>query len=150
MRLLLDTSTLGFLTHPNEHIHMPVLNWISELRMRNEQTFQAFIPEVCDFELRRKFLHLQLKSASAHESLERLDELILYYYYLPVSTAMWRRAADLWATARAEGFSVAPPEALGADVLVAAQALDVNAIVVTENRKHLSHFVTAKSWTEIK
>ena len=60
-----------------------------------------------------------------------------------------RRAAELWAEARAEGFSAAHERALDGDVILAAQALSVSGRVVTRNRKHLSRFVPAMDWTEI-
>ena len=150
MRILLDTSILGYLTHPNRTIRLPIAAWLDDLRTAHRNNFEAFIPEVCDFELRRKLLHLQLKDAQLTEPLRRLDMLASMHTFLPVTREMWLRAARLWATARSQGFSVAPPEALSSDIILAAQALELNAWVCTENKKHLSKFVTTKSMSEIK
>jgi hypothetical protein len=60
-----------------------------------------------------------------------------------------RRAAEFWAQARNLGIPTAPPEALDADVILAAQAARVGAIVATENVGHLARFVTALHWRAI-
>lgn len=59
---------------------------------------------------------------------------------------MWRRAADLWAEARQQGLPTAAAAALDADVLVAAQAAEVSATVVTNNPGHIGRWVPVKSW----
>ncbi len=66
----------------------------------------------------------------------RLDELARELPYIPVSTATWRRAAALWASVRSAGIVTAPPDALDGDVLIAAQAIEEDASVVTTNAKH--------------
>ena len=48
----------------------------------------------------------------------------------------WRRAAALWAVARSSGNVTAPPEALDGDVLVAAQAVEEGATILTTNSRH--------------
>jgi predicted nucleic acid-binding protein len=63
---------------------------------------------------------------------------------------MWRRAADVWATARNLGNVTAPPEALDGDVLLAAQAVEEAAVIVTTNAKHFEALaVQAVSWTDV-
>src|SRR5580658_1832410 len=78
------------------------------------------VSELADYELRRELLRL-----GATRSLSRLDELTRELPYIPVTTATWRRAAELWAVARNAG-----------NVLVAAQALEENAVVLTNNTRH--------------
>jgi hypothetical protein len=60
------------------------------------------------------------------------------------------RAAELWAMVRNQGIPTAPPEALDADVILAAQTERVGGIVATDNVGHLARFVTAKRWNDIK
>jgi predicted nucleic acid-binding protein len=59
------------------------------------------------------------------------------------------KAAELWADARRHGVPTADPRELDGDAILAAQALQAQAIVVTDNVRHLSRFVEAKSWTDI-
>jgi predicted nucleic acid-binding protein len=87
--------------------------------------------------------------AGQHASVRRLDSLGEDLEYLPLDTSVMRRAAVLWAHARNTGVPTAPPEALDADVILAAQAEAAGAIVATENVGHIARFVTARHWREI-
>lgn len=76
--------------------------------------------------------------------------------YLPLTTPVMRRAAEVWARLRNEGRSTAPPEALDGDVILAAQSrvleeemLGVGVIVATTNPGHLARVVAATDWREI-
>lgn len=106
------------------------------------------LPEIADYELRRKLLHLVRTGRASTSSLQRLDALGRTLDYLALDTPTMRRAAELWAESRAAGTSTAPPAALDGDVILAAQALQVSGTVVTENRRHLSRFVPVTSWME--
>jgi len=81
------------------------------------------------------------------QSLHRLDQLNATLDYLPIDTATMRLAAELWAESRKQG---APTEALDGDVILAAQALQIGGIVVTQNRKHLEQFVATATWQELQ
>jgi len=68
--------------------------------------------------------------------------------------AVWRRAAELWALARNEGYATADDTALDCDMILAAQALLVaedgfDVIVATNNLGHLGHFIDAREWETI-
>jgi predicted nucleic acid-binding protein len=104
----------------------------------------VLISEVADYELRRELLRIE----SSH-SLARLDELTRELNYIPMATATWRAAAKLWATLRRAGKVTAPPSALDADVLIAAQALAEGATVVTPNLRHFADIVPALSWPDV-
>ncbi len=60
------------------------------------------------------------------------------------------QAAQFWADARKRGRPTAGPERLDCDVILAAQTREVDAVVVTENLRHLSLFVEARSWVDIR
>mgnify|MGYP001224251561 CR=1 FL=1 len=70
-------------------------------------------------------------------------------HYAPITTPVMRRAAELWAQAHARGRPTADPAALDCDVIIAAQAELLGAIVVTENARHLALFVDARHWRDI-
>jgi len=104
----------------------------------------VYVPEITDYEVR-----CELIRAGKRKSVRKLDALIRQAAYLPLDTATMRRAAELWAQARNRGTPTAPPEALDADVILAAQAEKAGAIVATENVGHLARFVTARHWRDI-
>jgi len=60
------------------------------------------------------------------------------------------KAAELWAVARRRGRPTADLKELDCDVILAAQALEQEAVVATENVAHLSQFVTARHWKDIR
>ncbi len=139
MKLLLDTGILGQICHPRKHAD--VRTWFR----RAVQEHAFLVSELADYELRRELLRI-----GATRSLSRLDELTRELPYVPVTTATWRRAASLWAAARNTGNVTAPPEALDGDVLVAAQALEESAVVLTNNTRHFESLsVAAVDWTAV-
>ena len=74
-------------------------------------------------------------------------------HYLPISTAAMRQAALLWARARQQGQPTAGDKALDGDVILAAQAIALEApdvLIATTNIGHLSRFVAADLWQNIE
>jgi predicted nucleic acid-binding protein len=68
--------------------------------------------------------------------------------YLPLTTSVLRSASRLWAEARFKGLPTGA--SLDADVILAAQALEIpGAVVVTDNLKHLERFVPAYRWQDV-
>jgi predicted nucleic acid-binding protein len=141
--IALDASPLSLLCHPDPRI--PV---VAEINLWLEARLRAgavvHVPEITDYEVRRELIR-----AGKRKSVRKLDALIRQSVYLPLDTATMRRAAELWAQARNLGTPTAPPEALDADVILAAQAERAGAIVATENVGHLARFVTARHWRDI-
>jgi predicted nucleic acid-binding protein len=141
--IALDATPLSLLCHPDPRI--PV---VAEINLWLEARLLAgvvvYVPEITDYEVRRELIR-----AGKRKSLRKLDDLIHQAAYLPLDTATMRRAAELWAQARNRGTPTAPPEALDADVILAAQAERAGAIVATENVGHLARFVTARHWRDI-
>ena len=80
----------------------------------------------------------------------RLDILKNSLGYLPLTTHVMLKAAELWAQARNSGLPTADPKALDCDVILAAQALEKDGIVATENVGHLSRFVDARDWRDLQ
>jgi hypothetical protein len=75
MRLVLDTGILGRLCHPGKEQNRPVAEWLSRLLAAGGEDVQVLVPEICDYELRRKLLHLIGKGQASEKSIWRLDDL---------------------------------------------------------------------------
>ncbi len=147
MRLLLDTNILSRLCHPARDENRPLVAWIEALLESDANTI--YIPEIADYEARRGLLHVALRSGrSTTRSIMRLDLLGRTLEYLALNTAVMQRAALLWAQARHAGHSTAAGAALDGDVILAAQALEIDGVVITENLEHITRFVTAYRWQE--
>jgi predicted nucleic acid-binding protein len=118
--------------------------WFSQ-RLSEGETF--LLPEICDYELRRKLLHLDSVKA-----LTRLDGLRRVLSFLPLTSEVMLKAAELWASMRRQGTPTSAERALDVDAILAAQAIsrarvtDEEVVIVTTNVGHLSRMTPASSW----
>jgi predicted nucleic acid-binding protein len=143
-RIALDSSPLSLLSHPNEqqpHVQ-EARQWLKEMLTAGAV---VFLPEITNYEVRRELLRL-----GRQKSLQRLDALQHTLTYLALDTPTMLRAAEMWATARSQGTPTADPKEIDADVILAAQAERVQAVVATVNVGHLARFVEARSWRGIR
>ena len=141
--ILLDAGPLGMISNPNATAsNRECYDWMESLIVKG---VQVLVPEIADYEVRRELLR-----ANKTQGVARLDIIKKTIGYLSITTSMMLKAAELWAEARKSGMPTADPKALDCDVILAAQALEVNGIVATENIGHLSRFVTAKHWRDIR
>lgn len=145
--VLLDSGPLGLLTHPRADQNQEAREWLTALV---EAGTVVVLPEIIDYELRRKMLHL-----GSTVSVRHLDVLKENVTYAPLTTRIMLRAARLWADARKRGLPTAPDERLDIDVILAAQAQDSigdtgSVVVATGNPRHLSRFVEARNWQDIE
>jgi hypothetical protein len=122
--------------------------WIDGLLARG---VDIVVPEITDFEVRR-----ELTRVGASGSLRRLDALVTTggLTFAPITTLEWRQAAVFWADARRRGLPTASPEALDADVILAACTATIgqpgdHIIVATMNVGHLARYCDARLWTTI-
>ncbi|MEQ8191947.1 MAG: PIN domain-containing protein [Candidatus Eremiobacterota bacterium] len=136
--LLLDANVLGKIVYPkkNKDIALRFTNLL-------EKEIEFIIPEISDYEVRRGLLHKDISKA-----VERLNELKEALTYLPITTDVMLKAAELWAMARKQGKPTSDPKELDCDIILTAQTLQVNGIVITENIKHFI-FVETKKLDEI-
>jgi len=74
-KLLLDTGILGQLCHPRKSHNKPVVDWVTKI-VTQANGFQLCLPEIADYELRRKFIHLIKKQQVDEISLTRLNQLV--------------------------------------------------------------------------
>ena len=143
MIVLLDAGPLGMISNPNASpSNLQCYEWMESLIMSGAQ---VFVPEIADYEVRRELLR-----AGKTQGVARLDILKNAVGYLPITTTVMLKAAELWAEARRSGLPTADPKALDCDVILAAQALEEGGVVATENVGHLSRFVNAENWRNIK
>src|SRR4051812_10311618 len=117
MRLVfLDTGVLGMISNPKgKPRNGECRQWARELVSAG---VWVFVPEICDYEERRKLTH-----NGATSGLIRLDRLKDWLDYAPITTDVMHLAANLWAQARSQGMPTSGPRALDADSILAAQAL---------------------------
>lgn len=146
-KVLLDSGPLGEITHPKSERRRPIRQWLFGLL--SAETYPR-LPEIVDYEHRRKLLHLRSTSG-----VNRLNEFKRVFGYEPLTTEVMLRAAQLWADARRQGMPTASEKALDVDVILAAQALELSeegeqVVVATTNPRHLSRFVDARHWQEIE
>jgi predicted nucleic acid-binding protein len=108
------------------------------------------IPEIADYEVRRGLL-----VGGASGGVQRLDRLRdEHACYIPISTAAMRKAAELWADARRQGYPASADQELGCDSILAAQALVFSGdrdhlTVATYNPKHFIRHIDARPWQAI-
>ncbi len=149
MFIVLDSGPLGLLSNPTATgIAREIQDW-ARTRITAGDVF--IVPEIADYEVRRELIR-----AGKTRGISRLDELCAGLDYHPLSTAVMRDAAQLWARARNSGYPTAQDAALDGDVLLAAQARylrsrvpDGRIVVVTTNTSHLKRYVDAAVWTEL-
>ena len=145
MTVLLDTGPLGLIASSKASPGAREANaWLQQLLREN---YFVVIPEIVDYELRRKFLRGRMTKA-----LNNLETLTMQLTFVPITTPVMRRAAEFWAFARQRGMPTAGDKALDSDMILAAQAVlieqewEQEAVIATTNVRHLARFATAREW----
>ena len=145
--IFLDTTPLGLIAKPPGPQASACLAWVSSCLAKG---ITVYAPEIADYEVRRELIRI-----GASASVTRLDNMKRQIDYLPLTTPMMQKAAELWAQARNAGVATADKHALDGDVILCAQELSLGLtpadfVVETSNVKHLSRFVPAEEWTAIQ
>ncbi len=144
--ILLDSGPVGLVTNPKLSTEgVACANWLQSMVVAGNR---VIIPEIIDYEIRRELLR-----ANKVNGLRRLEQLITLGEYLPITTAAMRQAALLWAQARQQGQPTAGDKTIDADVILAAQAITLavsDVVIATTNVGHLSRFVQADLWQNIR
>jgi len=132
MPYLLDTNVITQLLKRTS----PVVARYRSALGRGER---LYLSAVVYYEVKRGLLHI-----GATKQLRQLDEdFKSVLYWTPVSDAMWDRAAHLWADCRRQG----RPHDDDGDLLIAAQANLLSAVVVTRNTRDFTDFqVNIENW----
>jgi predicted nucleic acid-binding protein len=145
--VLLDSTPVGLITNPKATpLAVECQQWLQTLLDRG---YSVVLPEIIDYEVRRELLRVNRSN-----SIRRLDLLKSEIIYLPITTEVMLKAAQMWAQVRQQGKPTADNKALDGDVILAAQAILIGSdehrsIVATSNPKHLSLFVDARDWQDI-
>jgi len=145
----LDSSPLGLVTQKTgKSLNGDACRvWMENLLV---QGVRVYVPEVADYEVRRELIRTKNPG-----SIARLDRLKQFARYLPITTDIMLEAAELWAQSRNLGVATADIHALDGDVIIASQALSLalatsEFVIATSNVRHLSRFVPAELWNNIK
>jgi predicted nucleic acid-binding protein len=145
--LLLDSNILSKVVHPSPEEHRPIAAAIR--RLFKDNRFEVFVPEITDYELRRKLLHIGYRPHQgkkwAREALVQLDQVVSLGY-LPLTTETMRLAASLWAQTRSEDRLRGPEESLDIDIILVAQARQAGGQIVTTNEKHFWGIADLFDW----
>ena len=145
--LLLDSNILSRYVRPDLDDNRQVIAAVD--RLFQDMYFKVFVPEIVDYELRRKLLHIANRRHHgrkwAKEALTLLNKLVSEGY-IPLTTETMRLAADLWAQTRASGQLRGSEERLDVDVILAAQARQSGGQIVTTNERHFQSIADVFSW----
>lgn len=151
MTIILDSfpaSCAGRLIGNPESISGQCRQWVDDCENAGHA---LMVPAIVYYECLRE---LELRKATGQ--IVRLKNYCLDpERFIPLATAHLERAAKMWAYVRSVGQTTADPHALDADVILAAQALSLgvpksNFVIATTNPGHLSRFVPAQLWSDIR
>lgn len=149
--LLLDNNILSRVLRPELNENKPVADAIS--RLQGNPKLRIYVPEIIDYELRRKLLHLGYRQRQtrkwAREALFGLDKWVSIGY-IPLTTKALRLAADIWAQTRASGQLRGPEDRLDVDVILAAQARQAGGYILTTNEKHFRSIADVFDWKAVQ
>jgi predicted nucleic acid-binding protein len=146
--LILDASVVGAITNPKQ-TNAIVRDCQSWFRRSLARQSIFVLPEIADYEIRRELLR-----GKKINGIKKLDELKSAIYYYPINTEIMLTAAQLWAESRQRGMPTADARELDGDVILAAQAIQLQATgyevtIVTTNVGHLAQFVSASHWQDL-
>lgn len=110
--ILLDSAPVGLITNPKATpLALECQKWFLNLF---SQGYKVILPEIIDYEIRRELLR-----ANKLSGIKKLDQLKLEIIYLPITTEVMLKAAQLWAEVRKKGKPTADNQALDGDVILA-------------------------------
>jgi predicted nucleic acid-binding protein len=144
--IVLDAGPLALVTNPKPNPeNLACAKW---LQQRLDEGSRIIVPAIVCYEVRRELIR-----AGKTASLRRLDAFCDFHEYIELRDRDLRHAAELWADVRQRGKPTSIDSALDGDVILAAQAIGLDEpdiIVATTNVKHISLFVNAALWQDIR
>lgn len=146
-KYLLDSNIVSKLCHPKNSANTDIVFWF--INFLNKDGKEIYLPEIVAYEVRRGLRHKQLQDPNS-KNFERFEAFSKHLTYQPINTKVFQIAEKLWVEARMNGYSTASNDSLDGDVLLAAQALEIGASVITENVKHLKNYVKTYHWKDLQ
>ncbi len=149
MTIFLDSGPLGLVTNPKRTPDtVAAAQWVFDMEAAGHR---FLVPAIADYEVRRELVRAGKTAGLARLNAFNAAELDRF---VSVTDTALLLGADLWARSRNAGTATADPKELNADVLIAAQALDMGLptsdfIIATGNVGHLAQFAPADLWTNI-
>ena len=152
LSLLLDSNVLSKVVRPDIADNQPVAAAVFGLF--SDRSLKPCVPEIIHYELRRKLLHLGYRPHQgrkwAREALILLEDIVVAWGYVPLTTEAMKLAAEIWAQKRIDGQPGVPEEHLDIDVILAAQARVAGGRVVTLNERHFKNIADLFDWRSYK
>jgi hypothetical protein len=158
MIVFLDSNIIGLICSTNAQFVAA-----NECRRWFETSFTRGVrfvtSDLCDYEVRRGLISSSIRSKKTAPGIALLDELKIdgFVEFLPVATAAFELAANLWARANNDGRMTRDERNIDVDIIISAQYRLLKdefpgqrVIVATTNLKHLSLFCDAAHWQDIK
>ena len=157
--IYLDTGPLGLACNPNPKAGRESGGLQAWLEAALKGRTRVIVPAIADYELRR-----ELTRHKSWGAIARLDLIETGRHpdfpgviYLPMADAALKRATQLWAEARNQGYATANEQSLDGDVILAAQVLDhmgagTRFTIATGNVGDIARYVgmnRARLWTDI-
>lgn len=98
-------------------------------------------------------MNTSIQQTQKFTSIQNLDKLREVVSFLPITSELLKKAAELWASARRQGIPTADNKSLDIDIIICShwQMLQEEfpgryVVIATTNVKHLSRFTEAKTW----
>lgn len=154
MIVFIDSGVLGILANPNKTGEASDCEeWLYTLLSQGVYVCSS---DLCDYEVRRSLVLVSEKKPEL-KSIDNLDEIREIISFLPVTSALLKKAASVWASARSQGIPTSDDKSLDVDMIICTQSQMIKEefpgryiVIATTNVKHLSRFAEAKTWREIK
>lgn len=74
MRLPIDSDVRDRHCHPKKAHNKHVVQWLTNLLRTGDDSLTIDVPEICDYELRRKSLCVIAKGTAVQKRVDRLDD----------------------------------------------------------------------------
>ncbi len=160
MIVVLDTGVLGLLASPIREISEAenseitrCTEWFYSLLAKSVYFVTS---DISDYEVRRELIRIQSQGLDTLDYLRNTKNMI---DFLPLTTEVMMKAAELWANARQNHISTADDKNIDADMIITAQWMILKesfpgrgVFIATKNLRHMKIFAkdNALEWIDIK